>query len=149
MSQDRLSYDTDTSSAVQGDIQSIVGRLESLIGEREKAVNSAMADFQADGVSEEYQAVENRFRNAATETRNIIGLVKQTLNLNDQSASGAGARPAARYRTSASRRNDLGRTFRTPERPGERRTFQTRRRRPRRPRRVAPASGPDGARLVR
>ncbi|WP_461170433.1 pore-forming ESAT-6 family protein [Arthrobacter sp. Z1-15] len=92
MSQDRLSYDTDTSSAVQGDIQSIVGRLESLIGEREKAVNSAMSDFQADGVSEDYQAVENRFRNAANETRNIIALVKQTLNLNDQTASSAGAR---------------------------------------------------------
>ncbi|WP_341393873.1 pore-forming ESAT-6 family protein [Arthrobacter sp. G119Y2] len=92
MSQDRLSYDTDTSSAVQGDIQSIVGRLESLIGEREKAVNSAMSDFQADGVSEDYQAVENRFRNAANETRNIIALVKQTLNLNDQTASSAGSR---------------------------------------------------------
>ena len=92
MSQDRLSYDTDTSSAVQGDIQSIVGRLETLIGEREKAVNTAMSDFQADGVSEEYQAVETRFRNAANETRNIIALVKQTLNLNDQTASSAGAR---------------------------------------------------------
>lgn len=92
MSPDRLSYDTDTSSAVQGEIQSLAGRLESLIGEREKAVNSAMSDFSADGVSEEYQSVENRFRNAATETRHIIVLVKQTLNLNDQSASGAGSR---------------------------------------------------------
>ena len=92
MSQDRLSYDTDTSAAVQGDIQAIVARLESLIGEREKAVNAAISDFQADGVSEEYQAVENRFRNAANETRNIIALVKQTLNLNDQTASSAGSR---------------------------------------------------------
>ena len=92
MSQDRLSYDTDTSSAVQGDIQSIVARLESLIGEREKAVNAAMSDFQADGVSEDYQAVENRFRNAANETRNIIALVKQTLSQNDETATGAGAR---------------------------------------------------------
>lgn len=92
MSPDRLSYDTDTSSAVQGEIQSLAGRLESLICEREKAVNSAMSDFSADGVSEEYQSVENRFRNAATETRHIIGLVKQTLNLNDQAASNAGSR---------------------------------------------------------
>lgn len=92
MSQDRVSYDTDTSTSVQGDIQSIVGRLETLIGDREKAVNAAMSDFQADGVSEEYQGVETRFRNAANETRNIIALVKETLNLNDQTASGAGAR---------------------------------------------------------
>lgn len=92
MSQDRVSYDTDTSTSVQGDIQSIVGRLETLIGDREKAVNAAMSDFQADGVSEEYQGVETRFRNAANETRNIIALVKETLNLNDQTASSAGAR---------------------------------------------------------
>ena len=92
MSQDRLSYDTDISSAVQGAIQSVVGHLESLIGAHEKSVNSAMSDFQADGVSEEYRAVENRFRNAAHETRNIIALVKQTLNLNDQTAFSAGAR---------------------------------------------------------
>ncbi|GAA1120437.1 pore-forming ESAT-6 family protein [Arthrobacter flavus] len=92
MSQDRLSYDTDVSSSVQAEIQSIVGRLESLIGEREKAVSSAMSDFQADGVSEDYQAVETRFKNAANETRNIIALVKQTLNLNDETATGAGSR---------------------------------------------------------
>lgn len=92
MSLDRLSYDTDTSSAVQGEIQSLADRLESLIGEREKAVNSAMSDFSADGVSADYQSVEDRFRHAASETRNIIGLVKQTLNLNDQTASGARTR---------------------------------------------------------
>ena len=92
MSQDRISYDTDTSGSVQGEIQSIVGRLESLIGQREKDVNAAMADFQADGVSEDYQAVEMRFKNAANETRNIIRLIKETLNLNDQTASSAGSR---------------------------------------------------------
>ncbi|MPY11727.1 pore-forming ESAT-6 family protein [Arthrobacter bussei] len=92
MSQDRVSFDTDTSASVQGDIQSIVGRLEALIADREKAVSTAMSDFQADGVSEEYQAVEVRFKNAANETRNIISLVKETLGLNDQTATGAGSR---------------------------------------------------------
>lgn len=92
MSQDRVSFDTDISASVQGDIQSIVGRLEALIADREKAVSTAMSDFQADGVSEEYQAVEMRFKNAANETRNIISLVKATLGLNDQTATGAGSR---------------------------------------------------------
>lgn len=92
MSQDRVSFDTDTSASVQGDIQSIIGRLEALIADREKAVSTAMSDFQADGVSEEYQAVEVRFKNAANETRNIISLVKETLNLNDQTATSAGSR---------------------------------------------------------
>lgn len=89
MSQDRISFDTAVSSSVQSDIQATVGQLEALMAEREKAVAAAMGDYQADGVSDDYQAVENRWKNAATEVKSIIALIKQTLNLNDQTASGA------------------------------------------------------------
>ncbi|MFI5270060.1 MAG: pore-forming ESAT-6 family protein, partial [Chloroflexota bacterium] len=87
---DRISYDTSVSSSVQSDIQSTIGQLESLIAEREKAVAAAMADYQADGVSDEYQVVENRWKSAAGEVKNIIALVRQTLDLNDQTAASAG-----------------------------------------------------------
>ncbi|MEH0110218.1 pore-forming ESAT-6 family protein [Tersicoccus sp. MR15.9] len=89
---DRISYDTGVSSSVQSDIQATIGRLETLIAAREKDVAAAMADFQADGVSDEYHAVEQRWKNAAGEVKNIIHLVKQTLGLNDDTASGAGHR---------------------------------------------------------
>ncbi|GAB3564375.1 pore-forming ESAT-6 family protein [Spelaeicoccus albus] len=85
----RLSYDTGVSSSVQSDITSITGRLEALIDSREKDVNQAMADFQADGVSEEYHSVEMRWKSAATEVRSIISLVRSTLGLNDESAGTA------------------------------------------------------------
>lgn len=86
MTQDRLSFDTGVSQAFQGDIQGICGRLEALIGERDKAVQSAMSDFQADGVSDEYAQVEQRWRTAADEVKAIITLVKTTMSQNDGTA---------------------------------------------------------------
>lgn len=91
-STDRISYDTGISSSVQGDINGIIGRLEGLIGDRQGQVNRAMADFQADGVSEDYYDVEQRWNRASGEVRNIIRLVKDTLGLNDDTATAAQGR---------------------------------------------------------
>jgi uncharacterized protein YukE len=83
---DRRSYDTGVSAQVQGDIQGIVARLESLIGQRNQAVATAMANFQADGVSDQYADVERRWHRAAGEVQQIITLVKTTLSRNDETA---------------------------------------------------------------
>ncbi len=48
-----------------------------------------MADFQADGVSEQYAGVEKRWNTAASEVRSIIALVKTTLLNNDDTATTA------------------------------------------------------------
>jgi hypothetical protein len=86
MPADRLSYDTGTSQQVQGDLQAVVGQLEALIGQRDTAVSAAMSDFQADGVSDEYAVVEQRWHRAAGEVRQIIDLVKTTMVRNDETA---------------------------------------------------------------
>jgi hypothetical protein len=85
----RNAYDTATSGEVQTDIASVVARLETAIATRQSDVNAAMADFQADGVSEEYRAVEQRWNNAAEQVRQIIALVQTTLQRNDESATTA------------------------------------------------------------
>ncbi|MPZ64125.1 MAG: hypothetical protein GEU83_00890 [Pseudonocardiaceae bacterium] len=89
MTMDRRSFDTGVSSQVQGDLAGVVGRLEATIAQRSSDVNAAMADFQADGVSEEYRTVEQRWNTAATEVRQIIDLVKTTMTRNDESAGTA------------------------------------------------------------
>ncbi|QQR99711.1 MAG: pore-forming ESAT-6 family protein [Austwickia sp.] len=91
-STDRISFDTGVSGTVQGDIAGIVARLETLIAERDRQVAAAMADFQADGVSEQYQSVELRWKNASHEVRTIIDLVKSTLTRNDETATAAQGR---------------------------------------------------------
>lgn len=85
-STDRRSYDTSASAEAQGNLQSVIARLETLIGERDQQVKAAMADFQADGVSDQYHEKEIRWNRAAGEVRSIIQLVRSTLEKNDGTA---------------------------------------------------------------
>lgn len=87
MSLDRRSFDVGVSQQVQADLAGIIGRLESTISQRSSDVNAAMSDFQADGVSEEYRSVEQRWHRAANEVQQIINLVKTTMSRNDETAS--------------------------------------------------------------
>jgi len=87
MTLDRRSFDTGTSAQVQGDLQTVISRLEAVIADRNKAVQSAMSDFQADGVSDQYANVEQRWHSAAGEVQAIIGLVRTTMIRNDDTAS--------------------------------------------------------------
>ncbi|MET9530944.1 MULTISPECIES: pore-forming ESAT-6 family protein [unclassified Streptomyces] len=94
-SQDRNSYDTGASAEVQGGLQGIIGRLELVLGDRDRAVRAAMAEFTADGVSDEYHGKEVRWNRAADEVRNIIHLVRTTLEKNDGTAHQTLARAKA------------------------------------------------------
>jgi hypothetical protein len=89
---DRISFDTASSGVVQDDVAVIVGQLEALMAARDGQVNRAMSDFQADGVSEDYHAVEQRWQRASDEVRMIIELVKSVLSRNDETAASAQAR---------------------------------------------------------
>ncbi|GAA2111811.1 pore-forming ESAT-6 family protein [Actinomadura alba] len=82
----RRSYDIDASGEAQTNIHAIIGQLETLIGQRDTDVSTAMSDFEATGVSDEYSAKELKWHNAANEVREIIRLVKGTLEANDGTA---------------------------------------------------------------
>ncbi|MGP3927870.1 pore-forming ESAT-6 family protein [Streptomyces sp. 8N616] len=94
-SQDRNSYDTGVSTEVQGSLQGIIGQLERVLNDRDLAVKAAMADFQADGVSDEYHGKEIRWNRAANEVREIIRLVRSTLEKNDGTAQSTLAKAKA------------------------------------------------------
>ncbi|WP_024819745.1 pore-forming ESAT-6 family protein [Arthrobacter sp. 31Y] len=89
MTTNRIAYDTNVSAQVQSDIQALAAHLENLIAARQADVNQAMADFRADGVDTEYQAVETRWTSAADEVKAIIALVRTTLGTNDETATTA------------------------------------------------------------
>ncbi|MBL1116385.1 pore-forming ESAT-6 family protein [Streptomyces sp. 110] len=84
--QDRRSYDTGASGEVQGSLGVVIGQLERVLTDRDRAVKAAMADFTADGVADEYHGKEARWNKAAAEVRQIIQLVKSTLEKNDGTA---------------------------------------------------------------
>ncbi|MFC8914152.1 hypothetical protein E2C00_13430 [Streptomyces sp. WAC05374] len=83
---DRRSYDTGASSEAQMNIQAVIARLEQVITARDAQVKAAMTDFAADGVADEYHGKELRWYAASQEVRNIIQLLKTTLEKNDATA---------------------------------------------------------------
>ncbi|AKG44127.1 pore-forming ESAT-6 family protein [Streptomyces sp. JH002] len=86
MSNDRIGYDVNASGEAQTNIHGVIQQLEQVISARDGHVKNAMADFQADGVSEQYHGAEQRWNTAAEEVRTIIGLLKSTLENNDGTA---------------------------------------------------------------
>ncbi|OIK00211.1 pore-forming ESAT-6 family protein [Streptomyces monashensis] len=93
--QDRRSYDTGASADVQTSLAGIIGHLERVLADRDRAVKAAMANFQADGVSDEYHGKEVRWHKAAAEVREIIRLVRNTLEQNDGTAQATLAKAKA------------------------------------------------------
>jgi hypothetical protein len=83
---DRRSYNIGASQEAQGNLHTVIARLEALISQRDADVKQAMADFEADGVSDQYHGKELRWNAAAGEVRSIIGLVRTTLEQNDGTA---------------------------------------------------------------
>jgi uncharacterized protein YukE len=92
---DRRSFDIATSTEAQSNLQAIVAQLEALINDRDAAVKAAMADFLADGVSEQYHDKEVKWNSAASEVRSIISLVRTTLQRNDETAQSTLSRAKA------------------------------------------------------
>lgn len=93
--QDRRSFDTGASGEVQISLQAVIGQLERVLTDRERAVKAAMADFTADGVADEYHGKEMRWHRAAGEVREIIRLVRTTLEQNDGTAQSTLAKAKA------------------------------------------------------
>jgi len=92
---DSRSYDVGASTEAQGNIQAVIGRLEQVIQARDTQVKNAMTDFAADGVADEYHGKELRWNRTSQEVRNIIQLLKTTLEKNDGTAQQTLARAKA------------------------------------------------------
>lgn len=86
---DRRDYDIAASQNAQDNFNRVAGQLEALIDQRDKDVQAAMADYSAEGVSEDYRAKELRWKNAAGEVRGIIQTLRSSLERNDESAQEA------------------------------------------------------------
>lgn len=86
MISDTNAYDVGASQQVQDDFDTAAGNLEAALGRRQQDVDTAMADYQADGVSDEYAAMEKQWRDAGDEVKAIIKLLRESLAQNDDIA---------------------------------------------------------------
>ncbi|GCD21394.1 pore-forming ESAT-6 family protein [Cellulomonas algicola] len=83
---DRRDFDLGASTTAQENFNAVAQRLEALIDARDRDVKTAMADYQASGVSEEYAAKEARWNRVAAEVRTIIRTLRGALEKNDATA---------------------------------------------------------------
>ena len=83
---DRNAHDVGASQQVQDNFDIAAGNLEAALGRRQQDVDTAMADYQADGVSDEYAAMEKQWRDAGDEVKAIIKLLRESLAQNDDIA---------------------------------------------------------------
>ncbi|MET0735633.1 MAG: pore-forming ESAT-6 family protein [Microbacterium sp.] len=86
---DRRDYDIAASQNAQDNFNRVAAQLEALIDQRDRDVQAAMADYAAEGVSDDYRAKEVRWKNAAGEVRGIIQTLRASLERNDESAQDA------------------------------------------------------------
>lgn len=86
---DRRDYDTAASTAAQDNFDRVAGRLDGLMDQRSADVRDAMADYEATGVSGDYQAQEQRWATVAAEVRGIVQALRRALTDSDASAQGS------------------------------------------------------------
>jgi uncharacterized protein YukE len=92
---DRLAYDTGASAESEMTIAQVVMLLELLTGDRNAQVKQALSDFFAEGVSEEYGAIELDWEQTSENVRIIIDELKRVLEENDGIAQQTAQRAAA------------------------------------------------------
>jgi uncharacterized protein YukE len=83
---DRRSFDIAASGSSQELFNTSANRLETLIDQRDADVRRAMADYEAEGVSDSYAGKELRWHTVAGEVRTIISTLRASLGQNDESA---------------------------------------------------------------
>ena len=87
--QDRNDYNIGSSQAAQANFEQVAGALEAALARRDQDVRAAMAVYQADGVSDQYAAMENKWNVAGQEVKDIIKAVRTSLSRNDDIAQNA------------------------------------------------------------
>lgn len=83
---DRNDYDIAGSESAQGNFEQVASQVESLLQRRDQDVKAAMADYQADGVSDQYAELERKWNQAGDQVRDVITKIRQSLADNDDVA---------------------------------------------------------------
>ncbi|WP_245867240.1 pore-forming ESAT-6 family protein [Serinibacter salmoneus] len=83
---DRNDYNISSSESAQANFEAVAARLEAALDRRDSDVKQAMADYQADGVSAEYAALEQQWNTAGQQVRDVIAAIRTSLSENDDVA---------------------------------------------------------------
>lgn len=82
----RNDYNIGASQTTQSNFETVASQLEAALERRDQDVRAAMADYQADGVSDEYQQLEHQWNVSGAQVRDIIQTIRNSLQSNDEVA---------------------------------------------------------------
>lgn len=88
---DRNDYSVSASQAAQANFEAVASQLEAVLDRRDADVKAALAEYFAEGVSEEYAQLERQWNDAGCQVRQVIATIRQSLSDNDDIAVRAGA----------------------------------------------------------
>lgn len=83
---DRNDYSVRASQAAQANFEAVASQLEAALDRRDADVKQAMAEYQADGVSDQYAQLEQQWNTAGRQVREVINGIRQSLADNDDVA---------------------------------------------------------------
>ncbi|MFT3861917.1 hypothetical protein [Micropruina sp.] len=83
---DTNAYDVSASQQVQDDFDTAAGNLEAALNAHDGDVKAAMAEYQADGVSDQHEAMEKQWIAAGDDVKLIIKTLRGSLAKNDDIA---------------------------------------------------------------
>ncbi len=83
---DRNDYSVGASQSAQSNFEQAAARLEAALERRDQDVKAALADYQAEGVSDEYGALEQQWNTAGAQVRQVIATIRGSLEQNDDIA---------------------------------------------------------------
>lgn len=88
---DRNDYNVAASQAAQDNFKLVASQLEAALDRRDADVKAAMAEYYADGVSHEYQHLEQEWKVSGGQVRDVISAIRMSLGDNDDIAVRAGS----------------------------------------------------------
>ncbi|MDO5092176.1 MAG: hypothetical protein Q4D79_01960 [Propionibacteriaceae bacterium] len=83
---DRNDYSVGASQAAQANFEAVASQLEAALDRRDADVKQAMAEYHADGVSDQYAQLEQQWNTAGRQVREVINGIRSSLADNDDVA---------------------------------------------------------------
>ncbi|MFC7401167.1 hypothetical protein [Citricoccus sp. GCM10030269] len=84
-----IKYDAGAAATYEAEVESIAGRIETIIGDREDQKKFVESSYEATDNDADYSVVESKWLEAAEAVRDIVKLARSLMEQNDVTASTA------------------------------------------------------------
>lgn len=81
-----IKYDSGATATYEGDVRTIAGRIEGIIGDREAQRNFVAENYESTDNDADYDAIEKKWIDAADAVKAIVDRARELMEENDDTA---------------------------------------------------------------